>query len=112
MKVFFDRCTPAGNRGSGINYKGNVRNGTRRYEFVAQMAQMTHSTRELPGMQDAKTLRARGDHMLELASRAYCERHYDFARLLTQLATEVFARAKDVEASYAPCAIRPPRRRR
>ena len=26
--------------------------------------------------------------MLELATWAYCEQHYDFARLLTQLATE------------------------
>jgi len=37
--------------------------------------------------------------MLELATRAYCEQHYDFARLLTQLATEVFAHARDVEES-------------
>jgi len=82
------------------------------------MAQMTHSTRKLPGMQDANTLRMRGERLLELATRASCERHYDFARLLTQLATEVFARAKDVEDTYAACAIpldasrRPMRHRR
>ena len=70
------------------------------------MAQMTHSPRKMPGMQDPKTLRNRGKRMLELATRAYCERHYDFARLLTQLATEVFARAKDVENSCAAYAIR------
>jgi hypothetical protein len=82
------------------------------------MAQMTHLSREIPGMQDPETLRTRGKRMLELATRAYCERHYDFARLLTQLATEVFARAKDAEDSYAAYAIRvgasgrPVRRRR
>jgi HEPN domain-containing protein len=70
------------------------------------MAQMTHSSGELPGIQDAKRLRTRGKRMLELATRAYCERHYEFARLLTQLATEVFARAKDAEDSYGPSAIR------
>ena len=52
-------------------------------------------------MQDAKTLRTRGERMRELASRAYCERHYGFARLLMQLAMEVFARARDVEEPYA-----------
>jgi hypothetical protein len=67
---------------------------------------MTHSSREMPGMQDPKTLRTRGKRMLELATRAYCERHYEFARLLTRLATEVFARAKDAEESHAACAIR------
>jgi hypothetical protein len=66
---------------------------------------MTHSPGEVAGMQEAKTLRTRGKRLLELATRAYCERHYDFARLLMQLATEVFTRAKDVEESYAACAI-------
>jgi hypothetical protein len=42
--------------------------------------------------------------MLELATRAYCEQHYDFARLLTQLATEVFAHGRDVEESDPLCA--------
>jgi hypothetical protein len=75
------------------------------------MAQMTHSSRETSGTHDPKTLRTRGKRMLELATRAYCERHYDFARLLTRLvltrlAGEVFARAKDAEDSYAACAIR------
>lgn len=32
---------------------------------------------------DAEQLRNRGKRMLELATRAYCEQHYDFARLLT-----------------------------
>ena len=41
--------------------------------------------------------------MLELATRAHCEQHYDFARLLTRLATEVFAHAKETEESYALC---------
>jgi hypothetical protein len=67
---------------------------------------MKHSSHERAGMPDAKTLRTRGERMLELASRANCERHFGFARLLTQLATEVFARAKDVEESYAACSIR------
>jgi hypothetical protein len=44
--------------------------------------------------------------MLELATRAYCEQHYDFARLLTQPATEVFAHARDVEESHALSVIR------
>jgi hypothetical protein len=51
---------------------------------------------------DASTLRRRGKRMLELATRAYCEQHHDFARLLTRLATEVFAHAKDVEKNYVP----------
>jgi len=42
---------------------------------------------------DAQRLRARGRRMLELANRAYCEEHYDFARLLTLLATEAFEHA-------------------
>ncbi len=67
---------------------------------------------------DAEQLRNRGKRMLELATRAYCEQHYDFARLLTQLATEVFAHARDVEESRALCAapvgrrLRPQRRQR
>jgi hypothetical protein len=44
--------------------------------------------------------------LLELAARAYCEKHYAFARLLTQLATEVFAHAQNVERSYAPYRVR------
>jgi hypothetical protein len=67
-------------------------------------------------MQDANTLRRRGKRMLELATRAYCERHYEFARLLTQLAKEVFARAKDAEDSCAAVRLdvsrRPLRHRR
>lgn len=52
---------------------------------------------------DATQLRTRAKRMLELATRAYCEQHYEFARLLTQLATEVFAHARDVEASCGLC---------
>jgi len=58
---------------------------------------------------DAGQLRVRGKRMLELAARAYCEQHYDFARLLTQLATEVFAHARDVEGSRALCPAAVPR---
>jgi hypothetical protein len=82
----------------------------RRLTVFTQMAQMTHSSPEMPGMQDADRLRARGQRMLELATRAYCERHYDFARLLTQLATEVFARAKDAEDSNAAIKVDASRR--
>src|SRR5215472_6945966 len=62
------------------------------------VTQMTHSSR-MPGTNDASKLRARGKRMLELATRAYCEQHSDFARLFTRLAMEVFAHAKDVEKS-------------
>jgi hypothetical protein len=46
---------------------------------------------------DANRLRTRGKRMLELATRAHCEKNYDFARLLTQLAIEVFADARELE---------------
>jgi hypothetical protein len=46
---------------------------------------------------DAQRLRARGRRMLELANRAYCEEHYDFARLLTLLATEAFEHASEMD---------------
>jgi hypothetical protein len=48
---------------------------------------------------DADRLRTRGKRMLELATRAHCEKNYDFARLLTQLAIEVFAHARELEES-------------
>jgi hypothetical protein len=51
----------------------------------------------------AEQLRIRGKRMLELASRAHFEQHYNFARLLTRLATEVFAHAKEAEESYGLC---------
>jgi hypothetical protein len=35
--------------------------------------------------------------MLELANRAYCEEHHDFARLLTLLATEAFEHASEMD---------------
>jgi hypothetical protein len=79
--------------------------------FVTQMSEMTYSDQK-PATEDASKLRTRGRRMLELATRAYCEQHYDFGRLLTQIATEVFAHAENVEQSYAPCRVRvdPPRR--
>jgi hypothetical protein len=46
---------------------------------------------------DAERLRTRARRMLELANRAYCEKNYDFARLLTLLATEAFEHASDME---------------
>ncbi len=67
------------------------------------MDQVTYQSREMEAGRDAEQLRTRGKHMLELATRAYCEQHYDFARLLTQLATEVFAHAREAEES---CAMR------
>jgi hypothetical protein len=68
------------------------------------MDQVTYQSRAMTAQRDAEQLRVRGKRMLELATRAYCEQHYDFARLLTQLATEVFAHAREVEESHALCA--------
>jgi HEPN domain-containing protein len=48
-------------------------------------------------MSDAERLRERSKRMLELASRAYCEKHYDFARLLIQLAAEVLEHAGEMD---------------
>jgi len=59
------------------------------------MAQVTYQSREM-ATRDAEQLRTRGERMLELATRAYCEQNYNFARLLTQLASEVFAHARNV----------------
>jgi hypothetical protein len=70
------------------------------------MDQVAYRLREMTPRDDASQLRTRGKRMLELAARAYCEQHYDFARLLTQLATEVFAHARDVEESHALSAAR------
>jgi hypothetical protein len=70
------------------------------------MDQVTYQPPETAAARDAEQLRSRGERMLELATRAYCEQHYDFARLLTQLATEVFAHARDVEESHALSVIR------
>jgi hypothetical protein len=68
------------------------------------MEQVTYQTREMAAARDAEELRARGQRMLELATRASCEQNYDFARLLTQLATEVFAHARDLEQTYVSVA--------
>jgi NTP pyrophosphatase (non-canonical NTP hydrolase) len=46
---------------------------------------------------DSQRLRTRARQMLELANRAYCEKHYDFARLLTLLATEAFEHASEMD---------------
>jgi hypothetical protein len=40
--------------------------------------------------------------MLELASRAYCEKHYDFSRLLIQLAAEVIEHASEMDHEAQP----------
>jgi hypothetical protein len=73
------------------------------------MDQMTYRASEK--VKAAEQLRIRGHRMLELATRAYCERHYDFARLLRRLADEVFAHADEAEQSYGlrrcPVRIRP-----
>jgi hypothetical protein len=76
------------------------------------MDQMTYQARQTEAASDVRELRTRGERMLELATRAYCEQHYDFARLLTQLATEVFAHARDVEESGPLCAAPAARRLR
>ena len=52
---------------------------------------------KMPAINDADRLRNRGKRMLELATRAHCEKNHDFARLLTQLALEVFAHVRDLE---------------
>jgi len=52
------------------------------------MNRVTYQSPETAAARDAEQLRSRGERMLELATWAYCEQHYDFARLLTQLATE------------------------
>ncbi|MFY9770747.1 MAG: hypothetical protein WAK67_13920 [Xanthobacteraceae bacterium] len=54
---------------------------------------------------DADRLRTRGKRMLELATRADCEKNYDFARLLTQLAIEVFAHARELEENRERAAV-------
>ena len=48
-------------------------------------------------MSDAERLRQRCKRMLELASRAYCEKQYDLARLLIQLAAEVLEHASEMD---------------
>lgn len=68
------------------------------------MDQLTYQSRKMTAERDAEQLRTRGERMLELATRAYCEQHYDFARLLTQLATETFAHAREVEKPHSLCA--------
>ena len=67
------------------------------------MDQVAYQSRKMTAERDAEQLRNRGERMLELATRAYCEQHYDFARLLTQLATEVFAHAREVEEPHSLC---------
>jgi len=54
----------------------------------------------MPGMSDAERLRERSKRMLELASRAYCEKNYGFARMLLELATEVLEHASEMDPSH------------
>jgi len=54
----------------------------------------------MTAMSDAERLRQRTKRLLELASRAYCEKHYDFARLLIQLAAEVLEHASKMDQSH------------
>jgi hypothetical protein len=51
---------------------------------------------------DAERLRTRANRMFELANRAHCEKNADFARLLTQLATEALQHAKEIEQPGEP----------
>ena len=87
-------------------------------QVTYQSREVSAQSREVSAAREVEQLRARGERMLELATRAYCEQNYDFARLLTQLATEVFAHARDVQESHALCAapsdgsLRAPRRHR
>lgn len=68
------------------------------------MAEMTYRSREMAASSDVARLRIRGRRMLELASRAHCEQNYNFSRLLTQLADEVFTHARELEGPFAVCA--------
>jgi hypothetical protein len=52
-------------------------------------------------MNDVERLRERSKRLLELASRAYCEKNYDFARLLIQLAAEVLEHASEMDQHEA-----------
>ena len=52
-------------------------------------------------MSDGERLRQRCKRMLELASWAYREKHYDFARLLIQLAAEVLEHASEMDQHEA-----------
>ena len=56
----------------------------------------------MPGTSDVERLRVRGKRMLELATRARCEQNHDFARVLTQLAFEVFEHAREIEQPHNP----------
>ena len=51
----------------------------------------------MPAVNGAEQLRVRGKRMLELATRAHCEKNDYFASLLTQLAVDLFAHAKEFE---------------
>jgi hypothetical protein len=63
--------------------------------FFTQLCKKTYELRMQES--DADRLRLRAERMRELANRAYCEENYDFARLLTQLATEVLDHAREME---------------
>jgi hypothetical protein len=56
----------------------------------------------VPTTSDADRLQTRANRMLELANRAHCEKNYDFARLLTQLATETLKHAQEIKQPAQP----------
>lgn len=62
----------------------------------------------MTAMSDGDRLRSRAKDMLELANRARCEKSYDFARLFTQLAAEIFERAGEIEGTPGLSAPKPP----
>jgi hypothetical protein len=68
------------------------------------MTEMTYRSREIAANSDVARLRIRGTRMLELATRAHCEQNYNFSRLLTQLADEVFTQARELEGPLPACA--------
>jgi hypothetical protein len=51
----------------------------------------------MPDLSDVDRVRLRAKWMQEMANRARCEQNYDFARLLSQLATEAVNHASEME---------------
>jgi hypothetical protein len=89
-------------RGRGA--ASGVRNQTVPNEFLTQMTEITYRSREIAVSSDVARLRIRATRMLELATRAHCEQNYNFSRLFTQLADEVFTQARELEGPFAACA--------
>ncbi len=46
---------------------------------------------------DIQQMRSRADRLLDLATRSQCEGRADFARVLTDLATEILKQARDIK---------------